>query len=99
MRRRNRDVPHIENRYAGTASGFNHAADPGQHRGAVEDVGQYPHQSVVDQNGSARGLAHLGHRLRHVNPEGMLHAGDGATPTLPKRVRMPPRQSRDSGVQ
>jgi hypothetical protein len=89
MRRWNRHVPHIENRYAGTASGFDHAADLRQHEGPVADVGQYPHLSVIDQNGNTRGLAHLGHRLRHFHPERVLHAGDAATPTVPNRLPVP----------
>jgi hypothetical protein len=72
-------VPHIEDGYAGPAGGFDHAADLRQHQGPVAHVGQYPHLSVVDQNGNTRGLAHLGHRLRHIHPERVLHAGDGAT--------------------
>jgi hypothetical protein len=58
-------VPHVENRYAGTASGFDHSTDLRRNHGAVADVGQYSHLGVVDQ---------------HVHPERTLHGGDGATP-------------------
>jgi hypothetical protein len=68
-------VADIDNWYAGTAGGVDHLADLREHSLPVADVGEDPHLGVVDQYRGAGGLAHLGDRLRHGHPEGMLHAG------------------------